>query len=93
MVVVQQIARCLGTFTEALELQLPVGAKVLSVGLDFEPECLVFWCLVDDDRPRSEVRHFSVVGNDHSLGCLKNQVEYVGTVARRGLHVFERLVR
>lgn len=75
--------------------QMPVGAKVLSVG-KAQGE-LALWALIEDTEADRVDRHFFVVGTGHQVPNLGARNEFVGTAvmpdAMPGmdivLHVFE----
>lgn len=69
-------------------VEMPRGAKVLSVGVQREVVCL--WVLVDTDNPKDE-RTFLIWGTGHSIDS--DTGTYIGTVILQDgaivWHVFE----
>jgi hypothetical protein len=59
-----------------LATQMPKGAKVLHVGVQYQNLCL--WALVDIEQP-VERRWFSVYGTGEALGKQSNSQNYIGT--------------
>lgn len=72
------------------EVEMPVGANLLSV--DQQKEIICLWAEVDPDAKR-EFRSFEIFGTGHSIK--PGQRKFLGTVLTRGgelvWHVFERL--
>lgn len=78
------------SITDAVELDLPHGAEVLSV-LN-QREDLVLYAVVDPDESVIETRHFVVRGTGHRFSG--NEGAFIGTVSFQGgsliFHVFHR---
>lgn len=72
-------------------IALPVGAKILSVGVQAETPCI--WALVDVSA-KVEPRHFRLYGTGHPFGEQKQT--FIGTVLMAGgalvFHLFETVV-
>lgn len=72
-------------------IEMPEGAKVLTVNLQFNALCI--WALVDITKPY-ETREFYVTGTGHP-GDFSNQYKYIDTVQFSGgqyiYHIFEKL--
>jgi hypothetical protein len=77
--------------SEHFTIPLPVGAKVLSVGVQNDDKDIVVWAMVDvDPGLRTEDRAFGVFGTGHNLP--KEVIGFIGTVHfKNGLvfHIFE----
>lgn len=72
------------------EIGLPVGAEILSVGM--QGRCIQMWARVDTDRSLDrETRRFHVFGTGHDLPEVP--LRFLGTVLQNGgefvWHVFE----
>jgi hypothetical protein len=62
---------------DMVELQLPKGAKILSV--QSQNDKPVLWCLVDTEAPK-ENRMFRLAGTGHEIGKeIENRIEFIGT--------------
>lgn len=73
--------------------EMPIGAKPLSVGVQFE-EVMCMWVMVDPTGPlvTYEERTFVVFGTGHPIPD-NLDLNFIGTVMSDGLvfHVFEKL--
>jgi hypothetical protein len=74
----------------ATTVSMPIGAKVLTVAMQYESLCV--WALVDPLADR-EVRRFMVFGTGHPIEVPDTRLIYVGTIQLQGGafigHVFE----
>jgi hypothetical protein len=85
--------------TDNVTIDLPVGAEILSVGVQKGvnvhgyPEAVCLWALVTPASP-VERRRFRVVGTGHPISSNEN-LKFIGTVMLEGgalvFHVFEWL--
>lgn len=76
------------TITDAVQLQMPIGAKILSVQLQGDLPCL--WALVDPSEPTKK-RYFRIFGTGHNIDL--DDSHYIGTfmtdVGALVWHMFE----
>lgn len=63
------------TVDDYIILQLPIGAKPLSVQEQHGKPCL--WCLVNRNETVYETRRFLLAGTGHPI--TENNLEYIGT--------------
>lgn len=74
------------------ELNMPIGAQVLTVDVQAERPCL--WALVDPDMPK-EKRRFRFAGTGHPINEPENRLRFINTFQMRGgsliFHIFEVL--
>jgi len=72
------------------ELELPVGAKILSFMEQRGAPCV--WVLIDPDM-HHEVRRFRLAGTGHPITIDPDELRFVGSVLLRGgdlvFHLFE----
>lgn len=72
------------------QLQMPVGAEILTVGVQHERICL--WAKVDVNAPKAP-REFQIVGTGHTMDNGGNTT-YIGTVMLSDgylvFHIFEK---
>lgn len=76
---------------DKIETDLPIGAKVLSVGA--QGGSMFIWALVDPSA-KTEVRKFVVVGTGHKMVDAEiDKLQFIGTAHMHGgrlvWHVFE----
>ncbi len=77
-------------FADYVELELPVGAKILHFGIQYgDPR---IWALVDPIA-RKEIRKFRFAGTGHPITEHDSELDFIGTVIMRGgalvWHLFE----
>jgi hypothetical protein len=74
------------------ELELPIGAQVLTVDVQYATVCL--WAIVDPNA-KTETRRFRVAGTGHDIVEPPSKLDYIGTFQLHGgmlvFHVFEVL--
>ena len=84
---------------DSVSVEMPVGAKVLSVGVQNVNEIFV-WALVDDKSKKMEDRVFCIFGTGHEVP-IDFSLVFVGTVhmdlspfpGNLVWHIFEKLTR
>lgn len=76
--------------TDRQKVEMPIGAKILTVQTQNETPCL--WALVNPERKERKERYFEVFGTGHKIP-LDLSREYIGTYQLKGgslvFHVFE----
>jgi len=72
------------------EIEMPAGAKILSVGL--QSGTIQLWALEDDSMEHATV-FIELYGTGHSIPTGPGQKEFIGTVTNGSLvwHIFERV--
>lgn len=77
--------------TDSQRTEMPTGAKVLSVQVQFEKPCL--WAMVDPERIM-EHRTFRIYGTGHIIDINSNNLQFIGTFQVSGggyvFHLFEQ---
>jgi len=79
-------------FTDYVELELPVGAKILHFDIQHgDPR---IWALVDPTHTvEREIRKFRLAGTGHPITELDSELKFIGTVMMQGgtlvWHLFE----
>jgi predicted regulator of amino acid metabolism with ACT domain len=72
------------------EIQMPVGAEILTVQVQQETPCI--WAMVDDDVPIMHTRRIETFGTGHAVQ--EAERKYIGTYQIRNgalvFHVFEQ---
>ncbi len=77
-------------FADYVELELPVGAKILHFGIQYgDPR---IWALVDPTAGK-EIRKFRFAGTGHPITEPDSELDFIGTVMMRDgalvWHLFE----
>lgn len=74
-----------------VEIELPVGAQVLTVQVQMDKPFI--WALVSKDTVRTEMRQFRLIGTGHPIE--DDAKRYVGTFQLHGgdlvFHLFEKI--
>lgn len=78
--------------TNTQKVELPVGAEILTVQLQFESPCL--WALVEPDQTETETRVIEIFGTGHTItDDIGVSRKYINTFQTEGgvyiFHVFE----
>lgn len=77
-------------FDEYIELELPIGAKILHFGIQYDAPRI--WALVDPTA-KKEIRKFRFTGTGHPITETDPELNFIGTVLMRNgtlvWHLFE----
>lgn len=79
--------------TDSPKVEMPVGAEVISVGVQNHGICI--WAIVDPHTNSTELREFQLRGTGHPLDFPSSQMRFIGTVVLYSeslvFHLFESL--
>ena len=65
------------SLVDYVDIEMPTGARILSVGIQNEQICL--WALVDPEKTAAKYR-FRIAGTGHPIGKEAENWDFVGTV-------------